>query len=88
MEIETCARRSKAVTGRAIAYRAAGSRVHHFTIALRTGSLPNWRKGGYLGSWLEVLREDNRAIFRAASQASKAADYILAFDEADERRAA
>jgi len=32
----------------------------------------------YLGSWLEVLREDKRAIFRAASLASKAADYILA----------
>lgn len=28
---------------------------------------------------LEVLREDSRAIFRAASQASKAADYLLAF---------
>lgn len=28
---------------------------------------------------LEVLREDNRAIVRAASQASKAADWLLAF---------
>ena len=28
---------------------------------------------------LEVLREDNRAIVRAASQASKAADYLLSF---------
>jgi antirestriction protein ArdC len=26
-----------------------------------------------------VLREDNRAIVRAASQASKAADYVLGF---------
>jgi antirestriction protein ArdC len=26
-----------------------------------------------------VLREDNRAVVRAASAASKAADYILAF---------
>jgi antirestriction protein ArdC len=26
-----------------------------------------------------VLREDNRAIVRAASQASKAADYIFGF---------
>ena len=33
----------------------------------------------YIGSWLDVLREDNRAIVRAASAASKAADYILAF---------
>ena len=28
----------------------------------------------YIGSWLEVLREDNRAVLRAASRASKAAD--------------
>jgi antirestriction protein ArdC len=34
---------------------------------------------------LEVLREDDRAIVRAASAASKAADYLLAFrpDPAD-----
>ena len=33
----------------------------------------------YIGSWLDVLREDDRAIVRAASAASKAADYLLAF---------
>jgi len=43
--------------------------------------VPTVRHADYLGSWLEVLREDNRAIFRAASQASKAADYILAFED-------
>jgi hypothetical protein len=37
------------------------------------------RHADYIGSWLEVLREDNRAIMRAASAASKAADYLLAF---------
>jgi antirestriction protein ArdC len=40
---------------------------------------PTVRHADYIGSWLEVLREDNRAIVRAASAASKAADYILAF---------
>jgi hypothetical protein len=34
------------------------------------------RHADYIGSWLEVLREDNRAIVRAASQASKAADWL------------
>jgi len=43
---------------------------------------PTVRHADYLGSWLEVLREDNRAIFRAAGQASKAADFLLAFREA------
>lgn len=43
------------------------------------GITPTVRHADYLGSWLDVLREDNRAIFRAASQATKAADFILAF---------
>jgi len=41
---------------------------------------PTVRHADYLGSWLAVLREDNRAIFRAASQASRAADFLLAFE--------
>ena len=40
---------------------------------------PSVRHADYIASWLDVLREDNRAIVRAASAASKAADYILAF---------
>ena len=49
------------------------------------GIVPTVRHTDYLGSWLEVLREDDRAIVRAASAASKAADYLLAFlpDRAD-----
>ena len=43
------------------------------------GIVPTVRHVDYIGSWLEVLREDNRAVVRAASQASKAADYILGF---------
>lgn len=41
------------------------------------GIEPTVRHADYIGSWLEVLREDNRAIVRAASQASKAADWLL-----------
>ncbi|MGV2497488.1 ArdC family protein [Pelagerythrobacter aerophilus] len=40
---------------------------------------PTVRHCDYIGSWLAVLREDEKAIFRAASAASKAADYLLAF---------
>ncbi|QJU57390.1 DUF1738 domain-containing protein [Sphingomonas sp. AP4-R1] len=40
---------------------------------------PTVRHADYIGSWLTVLREDEKAIFRAASAASKAADYLLAF---------
>ena len=40
---------------------------------------PTVRHADYLGSWLDVLRDDSRAIFRAASKASKAVDFLLAF---------
>ncbi|WP_421950123.1 ArdC family protein [Pelagibacterium sp.] len=43
------------------------------------GIVPTVRHADYIGEWLDVLREDNRAIVRAASQASKAADWILSF---------
>jgi antirestriction protein ArdC len=42
------------------------------------GITPTVRHADYIGSWLEVLREDNRAIFRAASAATRAADWLLA----------
>ena len=43
------------------------------------GIVPTVRHADYIGSWLEVMREDSRAIVRASSQASKAADWILSF---------
>ena len=43
------------------------------------GIMPTVRHADYIASWLEVLRGDNRAIVRAASAASKAANYLLAF---------
>jgi antirestriction protein ArdC len=45
--------------------------------------VPTVRHSDYLANWLEVLREDNRAIIRAASAASKAADYLLSFGDRD-----
>jgi antirestriction protein ArdC len=43
------------------------------------GIAPTVRHADYVGSWLSVLREDEKAIFRAASAASKASDYLLTF---------
>lgn len=56
--------------------------VAEMTSAFTCASLsivPTVRHADYIGSWLEVLRDDNRAIVRAASAASKAADYLLSF---------
>jgi antirestriction protein ArdC len=41
------------------------------------GIVPTVRHADYLGAWLEVLQADNRAIFQAASLASKAANFVL-----------
>ena len=43
------------------------------------GVVPTVRHADYLGAWLEVLKADNRAIFQAASSASKAAAFINGF---------
>lgn len=40
---------------------------------------PTVHHADYIGSWLDVLREDDRAIVRAASAASKASDFLLSF---------
>jgi antirestriction protein ArdC len=50
-------------------------------VCARLSISPTVRHADYIGAWLEVLREDNRAIFSAASHASKAADFIMAFHD-------
>lgn len=42
---------------------------------------PQVRHADYLGHWLAILKEDARAIFHAASQASKASDFLLTFQQ-------
>ena len=49
------------------------------------GIKPTVRHADYIGAWIDTMREDNRAIFRAASQASKAADWLLSFLPADQQ---
>ncbi|EIZ77110.1 antirestriction protein-like protein, partial [Novosphingobium sp. Rr 2-17] len=60
--------------------------VAEMTAAFTCASLgiqPTVRHADYIGAWLAVLRADEKAIFRAASAASKGADYLLAFGAAD-----
>jgi antirestriction protein ArdC len=42
----------------------------------------------YVASWLAVLQSDPRAVFTAAAQATKATEFLLAFQQAEERSAA
>ena len=46
--------------------------------------VPQIRHADYLGHWLQILKEDSRAIFQAASMASKASDFVLAFGQPQE----
>jgi antirestriction protein ArdC len=39
------------------------------------------RHSEYIANWLELLRDDNRAIFTASSKASQAADYLRSFSK-------
>jgi antirestriction protein ArdC len=42
------------------------------------------RHADYIGTWIGLLKEDDRAIFTAASKASQAVDFLRAFSEPQE----
>lgn len=46
------------------------------------------RHAGYIQSWLKACRDDDKAIFRAAALAQKAADYINGLDATGQQLAA
>jgi len=46
------------------------------------------RHAGYIQSWLKALRDDSKAVFKAAALAQKAADYLNQLDATSEAMAA
>lgn len=56
-----------------------------FSAAALGGIEPTVRHADYIGNWLELLRSDNKAVVRAASAASRASDYLLAYAAPAER---
>lgn len=53
-----------------------------FTVGrLGLPSFPRDDHAPYIANWLKVLKGDSRAIFTAASQAQRAADYLAGFSE-------
>jgi antirestriction protein ArdC len=46
------------------------------------------RHAGYIQSWLKALRDDSKAVFKAAAYAQKAADFINMLDATVEAKAA
>lgn len=55
------------------------------SIGINVAPRPDHAK--YLNNWLEVIKTDKRAMVKAFGQASKAADYILSFEQAKEKAA-
>jgi len=45
-------------------------------LCARLGIQPTLRHADYIASWLKVLKDDKKAVVKAASAASKAADYL------------
>ena len=48
-------------------------------LCARLGIEGELRHSGYIESWIKLLKNDEKAIFTAASKASEAADYLHAF---------
>ena len=48
--------------------------------------VPTVRHADYLAGWMDVLKEDKRAMFRAASQACKVAEYLLPLSRVQQRQ--
>ena len=50
---------------------------------LELATEPREENASYISSWLDVLKNDTRFIFKAAAYAQRAADYLRAFSGAD-----
>jgi antirestriction protein ArdC len=61
------------------AYEEIVAEITSAFVCASLGIVPTVRHADYIGSWIDVLRDNDRAVVRAASAASKAADYLLAF---------
>jgi antirestriction protein ArdC len=60
-----------------------GSAFLNADLGFSAATIPN--HAGYIEAWLKVLKNDKRAIFTAASQASKAHRYIMDLVEGGKR---
>lgn len=48
--------------------------------ALGIPNMPAHSYAGYVANWLQALKDDKRFIFKAAAEAGRAAEYLLAFE--------
>lgn len=64
---------------KAYAFEELVAEIGACMLGVRLGVEPQFdQSGAYVEGWLAALKEDKRAIFRAASEAQKAVDFIMA----------
>ncbi|OIQ64447.1 DNA primase TraC [mine drainage metagenome] len=67
---------------KAYAFEELVAEIGNCLLCATLGLTPDFgQSGAYIEGWLRALKEDNRAIFRAASEAQKAVDFVLALTE-------
>ena len=74
---------------KAYAFEELVAEIGNCLLCASLGLTPDCQQSGaYIAGWLAAMKEDNRAIFRAAAEAQKAADFLLAAGQGAQRVAA
>ena len=74
---------------KAYAFEELVAEIGNCMLCAQIGVEPEFdQSAAYVEGWLEAMKEDSRAIFRAASEAQKAVDYIMDRTVQAERMAA
>lgn len=82
-------RLSRFTERKAYAFEELIAEIGNCLVCASLGLVPDFEQSAaYLQSWLRALADDKRLIFKAASEAQKAADLLLSTPAAEERAAA
>ncbi len=82
-------RLSRFTERKAYAFEELIAEIGNCLVCASLGLVPDFdQSAAYLQSWLRALADDKRLIFKAASEAQKAADLLLSTPAAEERAAA
>ena len=67
---------------KAYAFEELIAEIGNCLICATLGLTPDFvQSGAYIEGWLKAMKDDNRAIFKAASEAQKAMDFVLALTD-------
>ena len=74
---------------KAVAFEELIAEIGNCMTCARLGLTPDFdQSGAYVQSWLRALKDDKRLIFKAASEAQKAAEWLMQGQKAEDERAA